>query len=264
MHTTNISFVVNGIKAAGGEIPKPVVEIQESRTKVIGKAGETHGTQLDVVRVWTDETLAGRDPFKSDALQRAVLLASLSSGELRYQASMILEDRIAEAMKATVDQILAPFKTAVAAANESLTDAFSILGNLELSDTSRIFNLGSKAVEAHQSASAALSTVRTINTAWEALAHITGFAAPTTPFIDRMTDASAEQHSRLRNTKDAWVFITEGLTLDMATSPEQIKERAASRTKEEAARALQDEEARTDLHRSIKRVTLDKQSASLL
>ncbi|MBD8012659.1 hypothetical protein H9633_10155 [Microbacterium sp. Re1] len=227
MRNPHLNFVITALKATGAKLPKAITTALEEQGRIVAAAREarTHtGGYASLVKAWTSAVLDGRDPAEDPNLLRALLNNALADGDLEYAAGNAVNDRAVDNMRAVQDDILNIFKTAFDAAGVTLKYAQSILGNIDLDDTTAIFQLGPVAVQAHQDAQEARRLTRLIDSGWTALNQLTGFTIEPER-VTRWADSDIDTWERVRRVKDAWQVVAAGCTLDLAIDRDTINAR---------------------------------------
>jgi hypothetical protein len=232
MRSPNIDLILSTLNTIDVKPPKILTDAVADRSKIRTAARLATVTYADVAREWVSATLAGKDPLESPTLNRQAIAYLLSTENLTHSTQAIAEERITTALANSEGAILSALKRACDEAGETLTAAHKIIGDLNLNETELIFRKGAPAVAAHTEATRALSIIRTVLSAWGAIASLTGFASSSTEAIDRLADLPLETRDRLRRNGDAWDIVKAGAPIDLAITSETVKARRQRHTDE--------------------------------
>lgn len=227
MRNPNLTFIAQAITAAGGTLPDSLIDAQNKSTKIrthIRDNRADNGGYNALAAAWAEAVVNDRDPADDREVFRALLTDAILAGDIEYAANNAIETQAAQELRDETEKILETFKEAFDRAGQTLKSAHSILGNINLDDTTTIFNLGATAVQAHQEANDARRLTRIIDTGWAALATLTGFA-PDNDRAVRWADVPLEVWEQHRQVKDTWHLITAGCTLDLAIDRDTINAR---------------------------------------
>ena len=185
-----ITFIRNALTAVGAQLPRPVIAAQAEFDKVAAASRDYEPATRDQINEAVADALADdRDPADDERVRHLVTSHALVT-EAGLNVNYAAGARIVDALTTQADKILAMWAEPAAEAGRQLAEAHQLLG--EERDPAIIMGQGIKAVDAWTNARRAEDLLRTIDKAWVALAHLTGFASPDADPVLRLCDASLQ------------------------------------------------------------------------
>lgn len=230
MRNPNLSFIRTALHEIGAPIPEAFTRTDEQTQKITAAHQELTATRQKfgydaIADAWGSAVLDGRDPSTDPGIIRALVANALADGDVGYAASNIVEQRLITELRDLVDPIMTALDKATSKAGASLSRAHQILGDTRLDDVNTIHGLGPAALQASIDANEANRVIRLVDNAWRALAELTQAMPTSTPTLVRLTAPNVDQFDQLRNIKDAWVYVQHGLTIELATTREEVESR---------------------------------------
>jgi len=253
MRNANLTFIRTALSEIGAPIPAAFARTADETEKILAAhrdlvQSRTFGYTA-IADAWASAVLDDRDPSTDPGIIRALVASALADGDVGYAASNTVEQRLVAELPDLLDGMMRAFQDATAKANTKLTAAHQILGDTRLDEINTLHNLGPAALQASIDVQDANRIIRVVDNAWRALAELTHFAPAGTPVLLRFTRPDIEQWDKLRNVKDAWVYIQHGLTLELATTRAEVNSRQehvdTTRTQRDTNDAHADRLART-------------------
>lgn len=168
--------------------------------------------------------LAGRDPSADPEVQRLRTLESILSiagPSVRVWGEGVVNAALTE----HADAMLETWRAESVTAGESLTAAFDLVGDIELSDSGAFLRGGPQGAEAWANASAAVVQLKNLAQAWTALAELTRFASSGGYPVLRLASLDVETLDRVGRHADAWTLVRAGVRIELAdrvTMPQRI------------------------------------------
>ena len=248
----HLSMIHTAMTAAGATYPKAVAKALEDAEKlpaaVVALAAPTAD---DMAAAVVDCLNAGRDPLDDEHVRRlttATVLAGPSGNALTNGVTRAAERHVVAALTAEADALLATFGAAVAEAGATLTAAWRILGDLELTDSTAVLRMGPDASRAWTDALDAQKRIRALDGGWFGLAEATRFASSTDAPTLRLADLSLEQFEKLGRKAEPWAIVRAGVTIELADR-ESIRARVDRLETERNARENEHAERFTNEYR---------------
>lgn len=243
----NLNFIVSALKAIGQPIPDALTGAIDERKRIAEAVNDYRGTgYVAMAEAWANAVLDGRDPAEDREVFRAFLASALTEGgDLEYAAGNAIDKRAERSVSDTQTELLKTFKKAFDKAGKTMRDAHAILGNVDIDDTTAIFQLGPVAVKAHQDAQDARRIVRAVHQGWVGLNGITHTMSTATERATLWADIDIDTWERTRRLKDGWDMTTAGVTLNLAIDNNTIRARQERlHAEREERETRQDTEAR--------------------
>lgn len=221
-----IAFVRNALTAVGATFPKAVTKAMAERDQINAAARDYIPATRDQINAAVTECfLNGRDPAEDEHVRHLVMSNALvGEFDLSQPVKMHAEHRIVEAIAEHADDILTMLAGPTEEAGRKLTESHAKNG--EESDPAVIIGKGVDAVEAWTHAQRAVDLLRTIDKAWVALAHLTGFANPELDPVLRLADVNVETFDKAGRKATPWDIVRAGGTISLAdrtTAPERAR-----------------------------------------
>lgn len=242
----HLSMIHAAMTAAGAAYPKAVAKALEDTEKLPAAVAALAAPSVDdIAAAVVDCLTAGRDPLDDEHVRRlttAATLAGPSGNALTGGVARAGERRVVAALTAEVDTMLATLGAAVAEAGTTLTAAWRILGDLELTDSTAVLKMGPDASRAWTDALDAQKRIRTLDGGWYGLAEATRFASTTDAPTLRLADLSLEQFEKLGRKAEPWDIVRAGVAIELADRT-TIRERVARLTTEREHRQAMPAEA---------------------
>lgn len=249
---THLSMIHAAMAAAGATYPKAVAKALEDAEKLSAAVAALAAPSVDdIAAAVVDCLTAGRDPLDDEHVRRlttAATLAGPSGNALTGGVSRAGERRVVAALTAEVDTMLTTFGAAVAEAGTTLTGAWRILGDLELTDSTAVLRMGPDASRAWTDARDAQKRIRALDGGWFGLAEATRFASSTDAATLRLADVSLEQFEKLGRKAEPWAIVRAGVTIELADR-ESIRARVERLETERNARENEHAERFTNEYR---------------
>lgn len=242
----HLSMIHIAMTAAGATYPKAVAKALEDAEKLPTAVAALAAPSADVMAAAVVDCLnAGRDPLDDEQVRRlttAAVLAGPSGNALTGGVARAAERHVVAALTAEADAILTTFGAAVAEAGATLTGAWRILGDLELTDSTAVLRMGPDASRAWTDARDAQKRIRALDGGWFGLAEATRFASSTDAPTLRLANLSLEQFEKLGRKAQPWDIVRAGVTIELADRT-TIRERVARLTTEREDREVMPAEA---------------------
>jgi len=192
-------------QALTAKVPEPVAKALADHDAVVAAVNTIPATTTDqIAEAVTGAILDGRDPFTDEQVRRlatARTLAGDTGRGLAYSVQCTAENHVVTLTDHT-DALVDTLRAAAGTIGATLTAAHEIIGDHDLDDHANILRRGDDASRAWNDARATLARLRTIDSAWTALAELTRFA-PTSDSTIRLaaptstsTNASATEPTR--------------------------------------------------------------------
>lgn len=215
-----IDMTVSTMLAIGGTFPKDVATALADRQRLADEARTyRYPSADDVADAMASAALAGRDPLDDDVRRLAVIMtfAGVTGNGIANRIEDAALRRVSDTMTEHASEIVATFKEAADAAGAKLTAAHRSLGDVELSNSTAVLNLGVDVASAWVDAKTHEKVVRMIDTAWTMLAHVTHLVSPQQPSALRMADVGIEVYEQLPYRCDPWQIVKAGAVIDLAS-----------------------------------------------
>ena len=240
--TPRLNTIRRAVEAAGGRLPKPVATAVADLDKLTAAIDSTPVPDVEQVQDTIAECmLDGRDPFTDPQVQRmltAQTLAGASGRLIGHGVHSAGQRRVVKALEANVDAILATLHEGAEKVARTLTEAHRIIGDHDLNDSQVILGMGPDAARAWAEAREAVTTLRTIEQAWAALAELTRFAPMVTDSTLRLADLDLETFEQVGRRAEPWAIVRAGGVIDLADAT-TIRERAQRISEERHHRQVQ-------------------------
>lgn len=247
----NIATIRRALDTIGKSFPKPVLIALAEHDKIRAAARAYDiATPDQVLDAAATALLEDRDPADCERVRHLLASRALGAGtamshglNLTHQA----EGRVQAAITAHVDTILATLAAPANEAGEHLAAANELLGGED--DPKILVSRGVAAVEAWTRAEKARTVLRTIGSAWAALANLTGFAPTSVDPTLRLADLDLATFEKVGRNADAWNIVRAGglIRLADATTIRERSERiqkARQQRESKRVNAVRDEYAR--------------------
>lgn len=236
MNSPSLALLTLTFKALDIELPEAVTKAFKDRDTITAAGADFRTpSHEEITRAVASCILAGTDPTKDKKVQHLTATRALAaSGSLDYGLRKEADRLIAAALTSNADEVVASLKELVDAAGKVLADAHEILGDLELTDSGKVLDLGPRAATAWVAAKAAIQTIQDGSAAWSSLAEVTRFASPGIHPVLRIAALDLDTFERVGRIADSWALVRSGATISLAT-----RATAAERTRNHA-QAIQD------------------------
>lgn len=236
----NIATVRRALTAIGKDFPKPVLTALAEHDKIrAAERGYVMATPSQILDAVADALLEDRDPADDERVRHLVTSHAIGFGaghglNLTQQA----EGRVRAAITNHVDTILATLAPPANEAGAHLTAAHELIGDQD--DPKILISRGVGVVEAWTRAEKARGLLRAIDSAWSALANLTGFASTSVDPTLRLADLDLETFNKVGRNADAWSIVRAGGRIELAdvtTIRERTERIVTARQKAESTRA---------------------------
>lgn len=226
LNNAHISLIRQAFTTIGATLPKGVTQALADRDTLTAATvpAATHDQIADAI---AECVLAGRDPLDDEDVRRLAVSRALAGGHLHDFSHLLkasAERRVINALAANADEILARLAAPADKAGDTLADARRILGRVELSESEAILKKGPDAARAWGEAREAVHLLRVIDSAWVAMANLTGFASPTADPTIRIADVDMEIFEKVGRKAEPWAIVQAGGTIKLADAT-TIRER---------------------------------------
>lgn len=205
-------------------------------------------TPAEVSALITEALLAGEDPAEDPKIQKAIIQRGIAEHTLtiRLHQEQAESARRVSNIKTQAPKLIKEMKAKFDAAAKELEEAYRILGNEPIWDQTAYFPAHERNWPTRLKARAAHDTTNAIIQNWGALmqvlegplgitAPIQSYAKPTLSDHHRHGLALGGRRST-GGTTGVWDMLQMGVTVDLATSNAQVRERVASVREENAQR----------------------------
>lgn len=237
--TAQLSILNAAMTAAGAKYPTAVTSAKRDRDRALEAARALPAvTRDDITRRATTVLMEGGDPLSDPEMLRLTLAAQLLGDfGIERAISAHAEDRIVAALTEHAAPMVAALCKAADRAGAELTRAAQTLKGADLGALESILGLGPDGAEAWANAKRLVTTLRTLEGGWQAVAELTRFADSRGLQIHRLTDVDLSTRAHLGNAPGPWAIVQAGATIALPPDRDTLEARVDRHNSERAVEA---------------------------